>query len=190
MKQKMNKVNPQTGTLKTKIANYSEVLANRVMRVAACIFLTASVSAGTVYAGVPSDNDLPTSTSTHSEGLNDTSQLDGNGPGKPRIRPVQIMLPSPKAVRLADYEVTRNMIHSLIQPAIPAYKIGFDAADSDIHSLFLSETRVVVSPYTASDVAIDEMFRIENLDMSAVSDVAGADHSMDAAFRAENGFVN
>ena len=190
MKQKTNNVNPKTGTLKTKIGAFSGVLGNTVMKAAAPLFLVASVSAGTVQARKADTIGSYAVASTHSEGFNDSSQLEGNGPGKPRMRPVQIMLPSPKAVRLADYEVTRNMINSLVQPAIPAYKVAFNAADNDIHSLFLSETRVFVSPFESSDEEIDGLFRIENLDMSAISDAAEADLSIDAAFRAENETLN
>lgn len=190
MNQATNKVNPEAGTLKQKknpISKRTGTLSSRTIAYAFPILIAmlqssglgAAESASAAFTGLYNDSTGETNDSC--------CKWERSGPGKPKIRPVQIGQPSERAFRLADYEVTRNMILSLQEKPMPVPMKDYSSADREIADRFLGETTVVPVFSMLADESMDLAFRSENIQGPAAATLVDMDSMMDERFRAENG---
>jgi hypothetical protein len=190
MNQATNQVNPEAGTLKQKKNPISKRTGNLSSRTIAFAFpiliamlqssgLGAAESASAAFIGWYNDSTGETNDSC--------CKWERSGPGKPKIRPVQIGQPSERAFRLADYEVTRNMILSLQEKPMPVPLKDYSSADREIADRFLGETTVEPVFSMLADESMDLAFRSENIQGPAAATLVDMDSMMDERFRAENG---
>jgi len=190
MNQATNQVNPEAGTLKQKKNPISKRTGNLSSRTIAFAFpiliamlqssgLGAAESASAAFTGWYNDSTAETNDSC--------CKWERSGPGKPKIRPVQIGQPSERAFRLADYEVTRNMILSLQEKPMPVPMKDYSSADREITDRFIGETTVEPVFSMLADESMDLAFRSENIQGPAAATLVDMDSMMDERFRAENG---
>lgn len=181
MNQSMNKVNPEAGTLKQMKSAIGQKIGNTTTRIAAFMFSIALLAtpAGAVEVRAEAGG---AAGAVHKDSI-----VEPVGPGKPKVRPVQIPQPSERAFRLADYEVTRNMILSLQEKPVSQSMMDFGGADREMDGRFRSETTVRPVFQADADDLVDLAFRAENIQAPAVTTLAELDVMMDERFRSENG---
>ena len=190
MNQATNQVNPEAGTLKQKknpISKRTGTLSSRTIAFAFPILIAMLQSSGLGAAESASSAFIGWYNDSTGETNDSCCKWEKSGPGKPKIKPVQIGQPSERAFRLADYEVTRNMILSLREKPMPVPMNDFSSADREIGERFIDETTVqpVISMF--ADESVDLAFRSENIQGPAVATLVDLDSMMDQRFRDENG---
>ncbi len=186
----MNKVNPKAGALKQKTSAMIDRIGNisaRIMSFMFSIALVMTLSPVSVAAEGAFEEKGGGYRDTTEESIDSCCKWEGKGPGKPRVRPVQISQPSEKSILLADYEVTRNMILSLQEKPVRMTLPEFDAADREIEGLFIGQTRINFLVSLEADENIDLAFRSENIQGPSSDILSELDSQMDERFRLENG---
>ena len=190
MNQATNQVNPEAGTLKQKknpISKRTGTLSSRTIAYAFPILIAMLQSSGLGAAESASSAFIGWYNDSTGETNDSCCKWERSGPGKPKIRPVQIGQPSERAFRLADYEVTRNMILSLQEKPMPVPLKDYSSADREIADRFLGETTVEPVFSMLADESMDLAFRSENIQGPAAATLVDMDSMMDERFRAENG---
>ena len=190
MNQATNQVNPEAGTLKQKknpISKRTGTLSSRTIAYAFPILIAMLQSSGLGAAESASAAFIGWYNDSTGETNDSCCKWERSGPGKPKIRPVQIGQPSERAFRLADYEVTRNMILSLQEKPMPVPLKDYSSADREIADRFLGETTVEPVFSMLADESMDLAFRSENIQGPAAATLVDMDSMMDERFRAENG---